>query len=113
MTEESLKLFLAENAQEIQAEVKKRFIDKLIAEHRWDISEQIQLIVSNFTKTTIAPAVEKELERQKDPLIAAAITGISSICEALGKGLAEDAAKTLKDEYKRKDIIKLIFGRGY
>ena len=110
MTEADLKAFLEENKADIQAEVKRRFIEKILADYSWDISSQIKQVVGEFTKNHLIPEVEKELEAQRGPLVAAAIAGIAGICDSLGKGLASDAAKCLSDDYKRRQVLKSIFG---
>lgn len=110
MTEVQLKEFLEENKVDIQAAIKSKMIERFTAEHRWDISEQVTKAVQAFIKAEVIPAVEAELQSQKGLIISATIKSLADISDRLAKGLALDASKRVGDEYRRKEIVKAIFG---
>lgn len=110
MTEEDLKQFLEDNKADIQAKVRERLIDSLLAEHRWSISNQISEIVNDFVKTEIAPAVKEHLISEKSEILAAAIKSASGIGDILAKALVERAAKNISgDSYNFRNTLKAIF----
>lgn len=109
MTEQQLKEFLDENKADIHAAVKRAAIDRLIAQHSWDITAQIKETVSAFVTSEIIPEVEAALAEQKGALVSGVIGGLASIADELAKGLAADAAKTISDDWRRKQVVKAIF----
>lgn len=109
MTEQQLKDFLEENKADIQAAVKSAAIERLIAQHSWDISSQIRDVVREFVEKEVLPEVEAALAEQKGALVAGVIAGLAPMADELAKGLAADAAKTIGDDWRRKNIVKAIF----
>lgn len=109
MTEAELKEFLNDNAEEIRATVKKRVIERLLAEHNWDITQTISKAVKEFVDAEIVPAVRDHLADQKGAIVAAAVGALATISDDLAKNLAADAAKNAADEWRRKNIVKAIF----
>lgn len=109
MTEAQLKEFLEANKADIQAAVKKAAIEKMIAEYRWDISEQISKAVNAFVAAEVIPAVQEELASQRGAIVNAAVASIANICDDLAKGLAVDAVKNTADEWRRKQVLKALF----
>lgn len=113
MTEDDLKAFLESNKTEIQAAVKQKMIDSLLAEHRWDMSEAIGKVVREFIDTEIVPGVKVHLGELKGPIMAAAIQSAATIGDMLSKGMVEHAAKKLAPgSYDYKKIMDAMFG-GY
>ncbi|MDH2092773.1 hypothetical protein N5K21_29220 [Rhizobium pusense] len=110
MTEEDLKQFLEDNKAEIQAQVRQKMIDSLLAEHRWQIGGQISEIVNEFVKTEIAPAVKEHLMSEKSAILDAAIKSASGIGDLLAQALVERAAKNITgDSYSFRNTLKAIF----
>ena len=111
MTEADLKEFLEENKAEIQSTIKARVIDRILEQHRWDITGQIAKVVDEFVSTEIVPEVKKHLADNKGPILEAAIAGASTIGDTLAKALVEQAAKRLDaNSYQFRDITKALFG---
>ena len=107
MTEEDLKQFLEDNKESIQAQVRQKMIDGLLAEHRWSISSQISEIVNEFIKAEIAPAVKEHLQSEKGPILEAALKSASGIGDMLAQAFVERAAKNIKGnsyEFRNSDI---------
>lgn len=110
MTEADLKDFLEANKADIQDAVKQRMIAKLLEEHRWNIGEAVNKCVREFVDQHVVPAVAAELESQKGSIIAATLHALATVSDELAKGLAADAAKNIGSEWKRREIVKSIFG---
>jgi hypothetical protein len=109
MTEADLRDFLNDNKDAIQAEVKKRAIERLLEDHKWDISGQVSKAVNDFVAADIIPVVAAELATQKGAIISAVVASMADLSDTLAKGLAADAAKNIATEYERKKIIKAIW----
>lgn len=110
MTEEDLKEFLEDNKADIQAQVKQRLIDGLLANHSWTMRETISEIVAEFMKTEIVPAVREHLASEKGAIMEAAISSASHIGEMLSKALVEKASKNISgDSYQFRNTLKGIF----
>jgi hypothetical protein len=109
MTEDDLKQFLADNKADIQDAVKRAAIDRLIAQHSWNISEQIRQAVNDFIAKEVIPDVQAHLSEYKGALVSGVIAGLSTLSDDLAKGLATDAAKTIGDSWQRQKIIKALF----
>ena len=112
MTEQQLKEFLEENKADIAEAVKRATIERMIAQHNWDISSQIREVVSKFVADNVVPEVQAHLESQKGVFVAAIINSLSEVSDELAKSLAADALKNIATEYKRREIVKAIF-TGY
>lgn len=110
MDEASLKEFLEANAESIKATVKEAAINKLLEQHRWNISEQISTVVNAFVKDQVIPEVTAALAENKGMIVEAAISAVANIGKDLSEALTLSAAKNVKDDWKRKDICKAIFG---
>lgn len=109
MTEDGLREFLDANKDSIQDAVKKATIERLIADHKWDISDATGKVVRKFLDDEIMPAVREELASQKNAIIAAAIKSVAQISDDLAQGLIKSAAKNVGDDWRRKEIVKAIF----
>jgi hypothetical protein len=110
MTEDDLKQFLEDNKTEIQAEIKRRTIDKLLADHRWEITSKISAIVDEFVASEIVPMVKAHLTAQKGPIIEAAIKGAAGIGDMLAQSLVERATKKLApNSYEARAVLKSLF----
>ena len=110
MSPEDLKEFLEDNKAEIQATVKARMIDQILANHSWQITDEIRAVVQEFVSAEIVPEVKKHLQDQKGPILQAALVGASEIGESLSKSLVEAAAKNLApDGYKFRALMKALF----
>ena len=110
MTETELKEFLENNKSDIQSAVKARVIEKLLQEHRWEISEAITKTVREFVDVNVVPAVREALESQKGVIVATAVKSLANISDSLAKDLTMDAAKNSANEWQRKKIVQAIFG---
>lgn len=110
MTEDDLKVFLAENRADILAEVKRRSIEKLLETHRWNLTDAISAEVNAFVQGEVIPEVRKHLQSEKSAIIEAALSGASDIGDAIAKGLAARAAKNLQsDGYQFRSVMEAIF----
>lgn len=110
MTEEDLKQFLEDNKADIQAQVRQKVIDGLLADYQWTLRENISGIVADFIKTEIAPEVRKHLESEKSTILDAAIKSSSGIGDMLAKALVERAAKNINaDSYNFRETLGAIF----
>ncbi len=110
MTEDELRLFLDENSAAIKAEVKRKMVDRLVAEHSWDISKQIGTVVSDFVAKEVVPEVTAHLSSVKGEITEGVIRSLATISDDLAKALAKDAAENISTSYKRTQILKAIFG---
>lgn len=110
MTEEKLREFLEANKADIEAAVKQRAITSLLEEHRWTINSQISDAVNKFVEAEIIPAIRDELAAQKGVIIEAALKSISTISDGLAEGMLRTAAKNVGDDWRRREIIKALFG---
>jgi hypothetical protein len=110
MTEEKLREFLEANKADIEAAVKARAISSLLEEHRWTINGQISDAVNKFVEAEIIPAIRDELVAQKGLILEAAIKSISTISDSLAEGMLKTAAKNVGDDWRRREIIKALFG---
>ncbi|MEQ8823792.1 MAG: hypothetical protein RIC14_05415 [Filomicrobium sp.] len=109
MTEAELKEFLEESKNDIQAAVKQAAIERLLEQHRWDITDQISKAVSEFVAADIIPEVQKELASQKGVIVDTLIASFATLSDDLAKGLTKDTAKCVSDDWQRKKIIKALF----
>lgn len=110
MTEDDLKKFLEENKADIQAKVKQRLIDGLLANQQWTMQAHVSDIVSEFIKNEIAPLVRAHLESEKGAILQAAIEGTAEIGEMLSKAMIERAAKNISaNSYNFRETMKAIF----
>jgi len=112
MTEEDLKEFLDANKAEIQAQVKQRLIEGLLANHSWTMRDQISTVVSEFMKEEIIPEVKKHLISEKSAILEAAIASTAEIGDMLTKAMVANAAKNITgNNYGFNDLLKGIFAR--
>ncbi|WP_107341788.1 hypothetical protein [Agrobacterium pusense] len=110
MTEEDLKQFLEDNKAYIQAQVRQKMIDSMLADHRWEIGSKISEVVNEFVKTEISPAVKEHLMSEKSAILEASIKSASGIGDLLAKALVERAAKNITgDSYSFRSTLKAIF----
>ena len=111
MTEEDLKEFLTENKAEIQAQVKQRLIDGLLANHSWTMRDQIGTVVAEFMQTEIMPEVKTYLASEKSAILAAAIKASAEIGDMLSKQLVAQAAKNIneKSRYEFARVTEALF----
>lgn len=110
MTEEDLKQFLEDNKADIQAQVRQKMIDSMLADHRWEIGSKISEVINDFIKTEIAPAVKEHLISEKSAILDAAIKSASGIGNLLAQALVERAAKNITgDSYNFRNTLKAIF----
>lgn len=110
MTEEDLKEFLDDNRESIQRAVKEKMIDRLLADHNWQITGEIREVVKEFVSNEIVPEIKKYLADQKGPILKAALVGASEIGEALSKAVAERAAKNIAtDSYQFRQVMEALF----
>jgi len=108
MTQDDLAAFLEANKADIAQAVKAKAIETLISQHRWDISEKVSKVVSDFTAQHIIPEVEKELAAQKGPIVSAVIASLSTISDDLAKALTKRAVSQIEG-YAFRDVIKALF----
>lgn len=110
MTEEDLKQFLEANKAEVQAQVKQRLIDGLLASHQWTMRDQIGEVVAEFMKTEIMPEVRKHLTSEKSAILAASIAATAQIGEMMTKEMVKRAAKNVSaDSYSFRNVLQEIF----
>ncbi|GGB00085.1 hypothetical protein GCM10011491_30430 [Brucella endophytica] len=110
MTEEDLKQFLAENAADIQAQVRQRLIEGLLTNHSWTMRDQIGEVVADFMKTEIIPEVRTYLSGEKSAILEAAIKGASKVSDMLAEAMVAQAAKNLSaNRYEFKKIMEAVF----
>jgi len=110
MNEEDLKNFLEANKAEIQAKVRDRLIEGLLANHQWTMRDQIGEVVSAFMKEEIMPEVRKHLVSEKSSILAAALASTAQIGEMLTKAMVERAAKNISaDSYSFRETLQAIF----
>jgi hypothetical protein len=110
MTEDQLREFLEANKADIEATVKERAVKSLLEEHRWTINSQISEAVNKFVEAEIIPVIREELVAQKGAIIEAALKSISTISDSLAEGMLKTAAKNIGDDWRRREIIKALFG---
>lgn len=112
MTEEDLKEFLEANKAEVQAQVKQRLIDGLLANHQWTTRDQIGETVAEFMKTEIMPEVKAYLVSEKSAILAGAVKAASEIGDMLAQQLVTQAAKNIneKSSYQFRKVAEAIFG---
>lgn len=112
MTEDDLKEFLETNKADIQARVKERMIEGLLAQNRWEISSQVAKVVEEFISKEIVPEVKTYLADQKGPILAAAIAGAAEIGDTLAKSIVARTAKRLApDSYDFQKVLEALFTR--
>lgn len=111
MTEEDLKEFLEANKAEIQAKVKEKLIDGLLANHKWTMNDQIGQTVAEFMKDEIMPEVKAYLVSEKSAILAGAVKAASEIGDMLAKQLVTQAAKNINEKsiYQFRTIAEAIF----
>lgn len=110
MTEDEIRQFLDDNAENIKTAVREKMISGLLAEHRWQIGDQITKVVNEFVAEEIVPEVKKYLADQKGALVEAAIAGAAEMGEALAKAIVERTAKNLvADSYQFGEVMKALF----
>lgn len=111
MTEEDLKQFLEANKAEVQAQVKQRLIDGLLANHQWTMRDQISEVVAEFMKTEIMPDVKAYLMSEKSAILEGAVKAASEIGDMLAKQLVAQAAKNINDKstYQFRQVAEAIF----
>jgi len=109
MTEDEIKSFLDENKSAILSTVKQKAIDRLVEQHRWDITEQISKVVNAFVIEEVVPEVKAHLMDIKGPIVEAAVRGISGLTDELAKGLAKAATENVANSYRRENILKALF----
>lgn len=112
MTEEYLKQFLEANKAEVQAQVKERLINGLLANHSWTMRDQISEVVAEFMKTEIMPEVRAYLVSEKSAILEGAIKAASGIGDMIAQQLVANAAKNIneKSSYQFRKIAEAIFG---
>lgn len=108
MTENELKEFLEANKADIQAEVRKRMIDGLVTNQRWEITSAMNKAVADFITTEIIPEVRSYLEGEKGAILEACKAAAVEIGNTLAKTMAEKAAKNI-DGYKFRDAMSGLF----
>jgi ABC-type phosphate/phosphonate transport system substrate-binding protein len=110
MNAEDLKEFLEANKAEIQAKVRERLIDGLLANHSWTMRYTITETVSTFMKEEIVPEVKKHLTSEKSAILEAAIASTAQIGEMITKAMVERAAKNISaDSYSFRDVLSGLF----
>ena len=110
MSPDDLKEFLAENDAEIKAAVKAKMIERLMESHRWQITDEIGVVVKDFVSKEIVPEVKKYLADNKGPILEAAIAGAATIGDALAKAVTERAAKNITpDSYQFRQVMEALF----
>ena len=109
MTEEDLKAFLESNKAAIQKQVQERMVERLLAEHRWDISDAISKVVTEFVATEIVPGVKLHLQDQKGAIMAAAITASTEIANKMAEAMVTRAAANIAKDYSFREVMKGIF----
>jgi len=108
MTEQELQEFLEANKADIQAEVRRRMIDKLVSTHQWAISEQVAKTVNEFVAKEIVPEIVTYLAGEKGAILEACKAASIEIGNTLTKTMAEKAAKNI-DGYYFRDVIQKLF----
>jgi hypothetical protein len=109
MTEEDLKEFLDANKADIQEQVRKTMIERLLTSHQWEISSQIATVVKEFVAAEIVPEVKAFLADNKGPLVEAACKGAAEMGDALSQAIVERTAKKLKaDSYEFRQVMKAL-----
>jgi hypothetical protein len=108
MNEKEIRDFLSENSESIKATVREKMIAGLLAEHRWDISDQITKIVNEFIATEIAPEVKSHLQSEKGAILEAAIKTTANLSDLIAEAMTKKAAENLKG-YRFSAVMKAIF----
>jgi hypothetical protein len=67
MTEQEIAEFLEANKQDIQQEVRRRLVEGLVSNHRWEISAQIAAAVDVFVKEQIVPRQGRRHRNRQHP----------------------------------------------
>lgn len=110
MNADDLKDFLEENKESIQAAVRTKMIESLLAQHRWEISAEISKVVEKFVSDEIVPEIKKYLVDNKGPILQASLAGAAEIGDTLAKAIVSRTAKRLNpDGYEFRSIMKAMF----
>lgn len=108
MTEQEMQEFLDANKADIQAEVKRRMIEGLVANHRWEINGEMSKVVSEFVAKEIIPEVHTYLAGEKGAILEACKAAAVEIGNTLSKTMVEKAAKNIEG-YQFREAIKSMF----
>jgi hypothetical protein len=108
MTEQEIAEFLEANKQDIQQEVRRRLVEGLVSNHRWEISAQIAAAVDVFVKEQIVPEIKTYLEGEKGAILEAAKVAVTEIGNTLAKTMIEKAAKNMEG-YSFRELVKGLF----
>lgn len=93
--------FLEANKADIQAEVKRRMIEGLVSNHRWEFSSEITKTVNEFVASEIVPEVRKSLEGEKGAILEACKVAALEIGNTLAKHMVEKASKNIEGYHFR------------
>ena len=108
MTDDDLKEFLVANRDQINAQVRQKLIDGLIATHRWEMSEQISKTVNEFVAAEIIPGVKAYLQAEKGAIMEASLEAAREIGDMISKEMVKKAAQNIAG-YSFRAIMEGVF----
>ena len=109
MTEDDLKKFLEENADDIKASVKSRTIEAMTRHIEYSLPAGVRDAVSTFVTDEIVPEVKKHLADQKGPIVEAACKAASEIGDKVAEMMVKQAVDSMTG-YRGGEVLKALMG---
>lgn len=100
---------LEENKDAVRAAVTNALLDGVKRQFEWELPQAVKETVNDFIKTEVVPAIQADLEKNKDAIVAAATEIVRGVPAEIGKAMQEHLAKNLTQSWTLRQIVEACF----
>jgi RNA-binding protein YhbY len=107
---ELVRQHLDENRDELAKQAVTAAVADMKNTLKWKIESDTNAQLAQFYGEVVGPAVAKHLDENREEITAAVIGSIGESIKLMTVKLGEDVVKRLGDDWKRRELVKVLFG---